>query len=82
MMIASVAKTGRAVVAHEAVRAFGVGAEVAATLMSELFGRLKAPVKRLGAPYAPVPFAKNLEDAYVLSAETIAEAARETVAHA
>ncbi|AIT81457.1 alpha-ketoacid dehydrogenase subunit beta [Novosphingobium pentaromativorans] len=81
-VIASVAKTGRAVVAHEAVCAFGVGAEIAAVLMSELFGRLKAPVMRLGAPYAPVPFAKNLEDAYVLSADAIAQAARETMAQA
>jgi hypothetical protein len=49
-------KTGRAVIVHEAVRSFGVGAEIAATINEELFGKLKAPVRRLGAPYSPVPF--------------------------
>jgi len=70
-VINSVRKTGRALVVHEAVRNFGVGAEIAATISEELFGRLKAPVRRLGAPYAPVPFNKRLEEAYVVSAEVI-----------
>ena len=73
-VIASVRKTGRCLVAHEAVTEFGVGAEIAATLSSELFGQLKAPVARLGAPYAPVPFAKPLEDAYAPNAARIADA--------
>jgi pyruvate dehydrogenase E1 component beta subunit len=75
-VLASVRKTGRAVVAHEAVRAFGVGAEIAATLQEELFGHLKAPIQRLGAPYAPVPFSKVLETAYLVQAADIAAAAR------
>lgn len=75
-VLASVAKTGRAVVAHEAVRSFGVGAEIAATIAEELFGTLKAPVKRLGGPYAPVPFSPQLEQAYLVSAKDIAAAAR------
>ena len=62
----SVRKTGRAVIVHEAVRQFGVGAEIAATIQEELFGALKAPVRRLGAPYSPVPFAKVLEDAFLV----------------
>lgn len=73
-VIASVAKTGRCLVAHEAVKQFGVGAEIAATLSSELFGKLKKPVTRLGAPYAPVPFARPLELAYAPDAKRIAEA--------
>jgi pyruvate dehydrogenase E1 component beta subunit len=75
-VLASIRKTGRAVVAHEAVRNFGVGAEISATIHEELFDVLKAPVKRLGAPYAPVPFASVLEQAYLVSAKSIADAAR------
>jgi pyruvate/2-oxoglutarate/acetoin dehydrogenase E1 component len=63
-VIESAAKTGRVVVVHEAVRNFGVGAEVVATLQEELFGRIKAPIRRVAAPYAPVPFSKPLEAAF------------------
>jgi pyruvate/2-oxoglutarate/acetoin dehydrogenase E1 component len=74
-VLASVEKTGRAIVVHEAVRAFGPGAEIAATIQEELFGKLKAPVKRLGAPYCAVPFAKVLEDAFLVQpAEVVATA--------
>lgn len=78
-VLASVRKTGRAVVAHEAVRAFGVGAEVAATIQEELFETLKGPVKRVGAPFTSVPFAKVLEDAFTVSVADIAAAARATL---
>jgi pyruvate dehydrogenase E1 component beta subunit len=71
-VLASVAKTGRVVVAHEAMRSFGPGAEIAATINEELFGQLKAPVRRLGAPYSPVPFSKPLEDAFIVSPDTVA----------
>lgn len=74
-VFASVAKTGRCLIAHEAVTQFGVGAEIAAVLQSEFFGKLKAPVGRLGAPYAPVPFSKPLESAYAPNAKRIAQAA-------
>lgn len=72
-VLQSVAKTGRALIVHEAVRAFGVGAEIAATIQEELFGVLKKPVKRLGAPYSPVPFAKVLEDAYLVQPPQVVE---------
>ena len=78
-VVASGRKTGRAVIAHEAVRQFGVGAEIAATLQEELFGKLKAPVKRLGAPYTSVPFSQALEPLFIVSADQIAEAARATL---
>jgi pyruvate dehydrogenase E1 component beta subunit len=78
-VIGSVRKTGRAVVAHEAVRQFGVGAEIAATLQEELFGELKAPVKRLGAPYTSVPFSPALEQLFIVSVKDIADAARATL---
>ncbi|PVX28604.1 alpha-ketoacid dehydrogenase subunit beta [Sphingomonas pokkalii] len=74
-VFASVAKTGRCLITHEAVTEFGVGAEIAASLQSAFFGKLKAPVARLGAPYAPVPFSKPLESAYAPTAGRIAEAA-------
>jgi len=74
-VLTSVAKTGRLLVVHEAVTQFGVGAEIAAVVSNQLFGRLKAPVERLGAPYAPVPFSKPLEDAYAPDAARIATAA-------
>ncbi|GAC1580918.1 MAG: alpha-ketoacid dehydrogenase subunit beta [Sphingomicrobium sp.] len=73
-VLASVKKTGRCLIAHEAVTQFGIGAEIAATLSSELFGKLHKPVARLGAPYAPVPFSKPLEAAYAPDAKRIAEA--------
>lgn len=75
-VLASVAKTGRAVIAHEAVRSFGVGAEIAATLQEELFGVLKAPVRRLGAPFTMVPFSQPLEQLFVVSVSQIVAAAR------
>ena len=74
-VFASVAKTGRALIVHEAVTQFGVGAEIAAVLGHQFFGSLKKPVERLGAPYAPVPFSKPLEAAYAPDAAKIAAAA-------
>ena len=74
-VLASVRKTGRLVVVHEAVVPFGAGAEIAATVSEALFGQLKAPVARIGAPFNPVPFSKPLETAHVPDAARIAAAA-------
>lgn len=74
-VFASVAKTGRCLTVHEAVKPFGVGAEIAATVSEHFFGRLKAPVSRVAAPFAPVPFAKPLETAFVPDPARIADAA-------
>jgi pyruvate dehydrogenase E1 component beta subunit len=73
-VLASARKTGRVLLVHEAVRKHGVGAEIAADLGEALFGQLKAPIRRLGAHYAPVPFAKPLEDAFAPNATRIADA--------
>lgn len=75
----SVRKTGRAVLVHEAVRPHGVGAEIAATLHEELFGQLKAPVRRVGANFSATPAARNLEAAFLPSQAAIAEAIRSTL---
>jgi pyruvate dehydrogenase E1 component beta subunit len=64
-VLASVRKTGRAVVAHEAQVDYGVGAEISARLNVELFGQLKAPVGRVGAARSPVPFSRALESEFV-----------------
>jgi pyruvate dehydrogenase E1 component beta subunit len=74
-VFASVAKTGRCLIVHEAVVPFGAGAEIAAVVSERFFGKLKAPVGRLGAPFTPVPFSKPLEAAYLVNAQRIAEAA-------
>ena len=58
---ASVAKTSRVVVAHEAVRFGGFGAEIAAHVAEHCFWDLDAPVVRVGAPSHPVPYQKDLE---------------------
>lgn len=75
-VLASVAKTGRCLVVHEAVVPFGVGAEIAAVITERLFRQLKAPVARVGAPFTPVPFSKPLETAFIPSTEKIVEAAK------
>ena len=75
-VLASATKTGRLLVVHEAVRNFGPGAEIAATVADELFGKLKAPVKRLGSAQCAVPFAKVLEDAFVPQPDDIIAAAK------
>jgi pyruvate/2-oxoglutarate/acetoin dehydrogenase E1 component len=79
-VLASVEKTGRAVVVHEALRAFGVGAEISSTIQEELFGKLKAPVRRLGAPYSAVPFSKPLETAYLVQPADVVACVKELMA--
>lgn len=67
----SVGRTGRVVVVHEAVKRFGVGAEIAARINEECFGQLKAPVHRIGAKYSPVPFSSALESEYIWSLASV-----------
>lgn len=78
-VLASVGKTKRAVVVHEAVRKFGVGAEISALIHEHLFDELKAPVQRVGSAYAPVPFSPALEKAYLYSRDDIAAAIHKTM---
>lgn len=78
-IIESVRKTNHVVVAQEAVRFGGFGAEVAAQIQEEAFDYLDAPVARVGAPFSPVPFSPALEKHYIPNAEKIATEARSVV---
>jgi pyruvate dehydrogenase E1 component beta subunit len=77
-ILASVRKTGRAVVVHEAAGPCGVGAEVAAIVAEKAFGALKAPVLRITGPDAPVAASYPLEQAFIPQAAKIVEAVRNT----
>jgi pyruvate/2-oxoglutarate/acetoin dehydrogenase E1 component len=70
-VLASLSRTHRLVVVHEAVQAFGVGAEIAARVADVGFDELHAPIVRVAAPFMPVPFSPKLESAYFPSAETV-----------
>jgi 2-oxoisovalerate dehydrogenase E1 component beta subunit len=74
-ILASVAKTNRALVLYESHRFLGIGAEVAALIAEEGFEHLDAPVIRLAPPNVPVPFSPALEDAYLPQVSDIEEAA-------
>lgn len=76
----SVARTHRVVIVHEAVQAFGVGAEIAARIAEDAFDELDAPVVRVGAPFMPVPFASSLEQHYTVNTTAIIAAVRKTLA--
>jgi acetoin:2,6-dichlorophenolindophenol oxidoreductase subunit beta len=78
-IVASVRRTNRLVVAHEAVRQGGFGAEIAAQAGLAAFDFLDAPVERVGAPFAPVPFSPPLEDAWLPGADDVHAAARATL---
>ncbi len=74
-ILASVRKTGRAIVVHEAAAPCGVGAEISAILAEKAFGALKAPVVRLTGPDAPAAASFPLEAAYAPQADAIVAAA-------
>jgi pyruvate/2-oxoglutarate/acetoin dehydrogenase E1 component len=73
---ASVSKTHRVVIAHEAVLNGGFGAEIAARIGTELFDELDTPVVRVGCPFAPIPFAPDLERALLPGSQDIVRAVR------
>ena len=78
-IVESVRRTNRLVVAHEAVRQGGFGAEIAAQAGLAAFDFLDAPVERVGAPFAPVPFSPPLEDDWLPGADDVHAAARATL---
>jgi len=80
-IVASVERTGKVLVAHEATRSCGVGAEVAALIGERCFELLDAPVRRLTAPDVPIPFSPPLEQAVLPQLEQMKEACRELIAY-
>ncbi len=80
-VLASVEKTGRLIVVHEANRLCGVGAEIAAVVAEDAFACLKAPIVRLGGPDSPVASSYPLEQAFVPPPEAIAAAAHRLCSH-
>ena len=79
-IVESVKRTGRLVIAHEAVAHGGFGAEIAAQVQEAAFDYLDAPIARVGAPFAPIPLSPPLEDAYLPGADEIVAAVRATIA--
>jgi 2-oxoisovalerate dehydrogenase E1 component len=75
-ILESVEKTGRLLIAHEAVVPFGIGAEIAATVARDAFWHLDAPIERVGAAPTPPPYAPELERAWLPDRDTIAESIR------
>ena len=78
-LIASVKKTNRAVVAHEAVTRMGWGAEVAAVVQEKAFDYLDSPIARVGAKFTPIPFAPVMEEWVVPHAKDVLAAIKKTV---
>jgi acetoin:2,6-dichlorophenolindophenol oxidoreductase subunit beta len=79
-VLASLSRTHRLVICHEAVEAFGIGAEIVARLADIGFDDLDGPLVRVGAPFMPPPFAKSLEDWYRPDAGRIVAAVKRTIA--
>ncbi|RKD76184.1 MULTISPECIES: alpha-ketoacid dehydrogenase subunit beta [Sinobaca] len=79
-IIASVSKTGRVIIVHEAVKRGGFGGEIAGVIAeSEAFDYLDAPIRRLGALPIPVPYNPVLEKAMIPQVEDIIKAVEETM---
>lgn len=75
----SVEKTSRLVIAHEAVKRFGIGAEISAMVSEEMIDVLDAPIVRVGAPFSPVPFSQ--ESDYLPNASDIIRAVEKVMTY-
>ena len=80
-IVASARKTGKVLVAHEATRSCGVGAEVSALVAEHCFEDLDAPVRRLTAADVPIPFSPPLEQAVLPQLDDMKEACRELLSY-
>jgi 2-oxoisovalerate dehydrogenase E1 component beta subunit len=76
-VLESARKTSKVLVLHEDTRTGGFGAEIAATIAEEAFEDLDAPVKRIAAPDAPVPFSPPLEKAFIPQVDDVVAGLRE-----
>ncbi len=80
-LVQSVRKTSRLVVAHEAWKVGGFGAEISAAVVETAFDALDAPIARVGAPHVPVPSTKTLRDLYLPNEQNLIEAIRQVLAY-
>jgi 2-oxoisovalerate dehydrogenase E1 component beta subunit len=80
-IVASIAKTNRGMILHEATRTGGIGAEIAAVIAERCFEYLDAPLVRVTAPDTPVPFSPPLEEFFLPDAEKVCRAARALAAY-
>jgi 2-oxoisovalerate dehydrogenase E1 component beta subunit len=80
-ILASVRKTSKAIVLHEATLTGGIGGEIAARITEKAFEYLDGPVLRLAAPDTPVPFSPPLEEAFLPNKDKLLERARYLVAY-
>ena len=80
-ILATARKTGKVLVAHEATRSCGVGAEVSALITEHAFEHLDAPVRRLTAPDVPIPFSPPLEQAVLPQPGDMKEALGELLSY-
>ncbi|MBQ2515771.1 MAG: alpha-ketoacid dehydrogenase subunit beta, partial [Desulfovibrio sp.] len=76
IILNSVKKTHNLVIAYEGVECCGCGAEIAAMVAGEALDYLDAPIKRVAAPFCPIPFSPVLEQTYLPNADKIADAVR------
>ena len=80
-ILASVKKTSRVMVLHEASRTGGIGGEIAATIAEEAVEWLDAPVLRVASIDTPVPYSPPLEDYYLPQTKDVLDAARKLAAY-
>jgi len=80
-VLESVTRCSKVLVLHEDTKTGGFGGEIAATIAEEVFEQLDAPVRRIAAPDAPVPFAPSLEKAYIPQVDDVAAALRDLAAY-
>jgi len=80
-VLASARRTGKVLVAHEATRSCGAGAEIAALISERAFEDLDAPVRRLTTPDVPIPFSPPLEQHVLPQLDDMKEACRELLAY-
>jgi 2-oxoisovalerate dehydrogenase E1 component beta subunit len=80
-ILASVKKTSRAIVLHEASRTGGIGGELAAVIAEEAFEWLDAPIVRVASIDTPVPYSPPLEDYYLPQTSDVVSAARKLAAY-
>ena len=72
-------ETGRVVVVDEAYPRCGVAADVSSIIVEKAFSDLKAPIKKVTPPHSPVPYAPNLEQAFLPSSQNVIDAVKEVI---